>query len=47
MPFVLAQIIGAALACATIRYHWPRVGDAAEAVLLPHESEREQEVGVG
>ena len=47
VPLVLAEIVGAALACATIRYLWPRVGDAAEAVQLPHESEREQEVGVG
>jgi len=46
-PFVLAQVVGAVLACTTIRYLWPRVGDAAEVVVLPHESEREQEVGVG
>jgi hypothetical protein len=36
-------LVGAALACATVRFLWPLVADAAEVVVVPHE----QEVGVG
>jgi arsenate reductase len=44
--FVVAQIVGAALACGTIRFLWPRVADAADEVLIPHEHEHEQQVQV-
>jgi hypothetical protein len=42
LPFVLAQLLGAALACAAARFLWPLVNDAAD-VVVPHE----QEAGVG
>jgi glycerol uptake facilitator-like aquaporin len=41
VPFVLAQAAGAILACATVRFLWPRIADSAEVVLLPHEQEAE------
>jgi arsenate reductase len=43
LPFVIAQLIGAALACTLARFLWPHVSDAAEVIVVPHE----QEVGVG
>jgi arsenate reductase len=46
-PFVVAQTVGAALACATIRILWPHIADAADEVLVPHEPERAPRVSVG
>jgi arsenate reductase len=43
VPFLLAQIAGAALACVAVRVLWPRVAEETEQVVVPHE----QEVGVG
>jgi arsenate reductase len=39
LPFILAQLAGAAVACVTVRFLWPRVADSAEVVLVPHEQE--------
>ena len=39
----VAQLIGAAVACAAIRFLWPQLADATEGVVVP----REREVGVG
>jgi len=41
VPFVLAQVAGAMLACAAVRFLWPRMADSAEIVLVPHEQEDE------
>jgi glycerol uptake facilitator-like aquaporin len=38
-PFVLAQFVGAGLACATVRALWPRAEDLAQDVVVPHESD--------
>lgn len=38
LPFVIAQIIGAALACSVTRVLWPRIDDSAQAVIIPHQS---------
>ena len=38
LPFVAAQLIGTALACAVVRLLWPRRPDAAEEVVVPHEA---------
>ena len=43
LPFVVAQLIGAVLACAVVRFLWPQLADGAEEVVVPHE----HEVGVG
>jgi glycerol uptake facilitator-like aquaporin len=43
LPFVGAQLVGAALACGVARFLWPELSAAAEAVVVPHERER----GVG
>jgi glycerol uptake facilitator-like aquaporin len=43
LPFVVAQLFGAVLACAVVRFLWPQVADAAKEVVVPHE----HEVGVG
>jgi arsenate reductase len=43
LPFVVAQLIGAAVACAAVRVLWPQLADAAEGVVVAHE----REVGVG
>jgi len=43
LPFIAAQVIGAAGACAVVRFLWPQLADTAEEVVVPHE----QEVGVG
>jgi glycerol uptake facilitator-like aquaporin len=43
LPFVVAQLVGAALACAAVRLLWPLIADAAEVVVVPHE----REIGVG
>ena len=39
VAFVLAQAAGAMLACATVRFLWPKVQDSAENVVVPHEQE--------
>jgi arsenate reductase len=41
VPFVLAQAAGAMLACATVRFLWPKISDSADVVLVPHEQESE------
>jgi glycerol uptake facilitator-like aquaporin len=40
VPFVIAQAVGAALACAAVRALWPRIADRAQDVIVPHEAER-------
>jgi glycerol uptake facilitator-like aquaporin len=39
VPFVLAQFVGAGLACATVRVLWPRAEDLGQDVVVPHESD--------
>ena len=39
IPFVIAQFVGAALACATIRVLWPGITDVGHDVVVPHEVE--------
>jgi hypothetical protein len=36
LPFIIAQVVGAALACATVRLLWPRTSDENEDVIVPH-----------
>lgn len=36
-PFILAQLVGAAIACAVIRVLWPHIKDRARDVVVPHE----------
>jgi glycerol uptake facilitator-like aquaporin len=36
LPFVLAQLVGAGLACALVRVLWPAAGEVAERVVVPH-----------
>jgi hypothetical protein len=36
VPFVVAQLIGAVLACVTVRALWPRVEERANEVVIPH-----------
>jgi glycerol uptake facilitator-like aquaporin len=38
VPFVVAQLVGAALACVAVRVLWPRTDDRAHAVVVPHEA---------
>ena len=38
VPFVIAQFVGAALACATVRVLWPGIDDTHD-VVVPHESD--------
>jgi arsenate reductase len=45
IPFVIAQLVGGALAVATVRLVWPDIDDVARDVVVPHESGAEaQEV---
>jgi arsenate reductase len=37
LPFILAQIVGTALACAVVRVLWPAAQDPGEDVVVPHE----------
>jgi glycerol uptake facilitator-like aquaporin len=37
VPFILAQMVGTALACAVVRVLWPAAQDLGEAVVVPHE----------
>ena len=39
IPFVIAECVGAVLACATIRMLWPGMSDVRHAVVVPHEPE--------
>ena len=41
VPFVLAQVVGAIVACATVRFLWPGLADSAQVLLVPHEQEAE------
>jgi glycerol uptake facilitator-like aquaporin len=43
LAFIIAQAVGALFACAAVRLLWPRLEEAAEVVVVPHE----REVGVG
>jgi arsenate reductase len=45
-PYVVAQLVGAALACATVRVQWPHANDLGQDVVVPHEpiDERKYEV---
>jgi glycerol uptake facilitator-like aquaporin len=38
VPFILAQFVGAALACAVVRVLWPHIEDRARDVVVPHET---------
>jgi len=46
VPFVVAQLVGAAFACATVRILWQLASDPGQDVVLPHEpvDQREYEV---
>ncbi len=37
VPFVIAQLFGAALACVAVRVLWPRIDDRNHDVVMPHE----------
>jgi arsenate reductase len=39
LPFIVAQIVGAALACAVVRVLWPAAENLGENVVVPHEAE--------
>jgi arsenate reductase len=44
IPFIVAQIVGALIACAVVRFLWPRVAEVAAELVVPHttpDSERE------
>ena len=43
LPFIAAQLVGAAVACAVVRILWPRIEEHAQDVIMPHEP---AEVGV-
>jgi glycerol uptake facilitator-like aquaporin len=47
LPFIVAQLVGAMLACGLARFLWPKISDAAEVVVIPRKREQRQEVGVG
>jgi len=38
LPFIAAQFVGAALACAVIRILWPRIDDRAHDIVVPREA---------
>ena len=38
VPFILAQLAGAAVACVVVRILWPHIEDRAQDVIVPHES---------
>lgn len=40
LPFVVAQFVGAALACVVVRILWPRIEEHAEDIIVPHETLR-------
>ena len=39
VPFILAQLVGAAIACGTVRLLWPRAQDIGRDVIVPHETD--------
>jgi len=39
VPFVVAQFVGAVLACVIVRVLWPGMSDVTHDVVVPHESE--------
>ena len=41
-PFIVAQMVGAALACAVMRFLWSHTAGTAEDVLVPHERRRQR-----
>ena len=38
VPFILAQVLGAATACVVVRVLWPRIEERARDVIVPHET---------
>lgn len=38
VPFIVAQMVGAGLACAAVRVLWPRIEEASRDVIVPHET---------
>jgi arsenate reductase len=36
IPFVVAQIVGAAIACTIVRFLWPHVAEVAAELVVPH-----------
>lgn len=38
LAFVAAQLVGAALALCAVRLLWPKIGEVAELVVVPHET---------
>jgi glycerol uptake facilitator-like aquaporin len=38
LPFIVAQLVGAAVACAVVRALWPRIEEHAQDVIVPHEA---------
>jgi glycerol uptake facilitator-like aquaporin len=38
LPFVVAQLVGTALACVTVRVLWPLAEDLGQDVIVPHET---------
>jgi arsenate reductase len=36
IPFIVAQIIGALIACAAVRFLWPHVAEIASELVVPH-----------
>jgi arsenate reductase len=44
VPFIVAQIVGALIACTVVRFLWPHVAEVASELVVPHaglDSERE------
>jgi arsenate reductase len=39
VPFIVAQVVGAAMACAVVRVLWPTAQDLGEDVVIPHEAD--------
>lgn len=39
VPFIVAQLVGAALACVTVRVLWPGAEDLGQDVVVPHETD--------
>jgi arsenate reductase len=36
IPFVVAQVVGAVIACAMVRFLWPHVAEVAAELVVPH-----------
>jgi glycerol uptake facilitator-like aquaporin len=44
IPFIVAQIVGALIACTVVRFLWPHVAEVASELVVPHtglDSDRE------